>query len=519
MREKRIIWIWLITMLVTSLAVTVGVTSSPTTNLVIDPSTSTGAVGGSFPIDVNLYDVTNLYAWNVEITFNKDIIQVLSLTREHFFEKSGYYTAWQIKEMQGQPWGVINNTAGFIIIGDTFLPPLPPTGVSGVMGTLFSITFEIMAEGVSPIHFQDSGLQTVVGGQTFMIPHQANGGVFDNRVENALPIATFTCPLTGVVGLPLTFTSTSTDDGWLISEEWDFGDSETATGTVVEHTYAMAGTYTVTLTVTDNDLATATATYDMVIQIWMEGGDMPDLIPYYAKPEHPDLDEAYGNRHLNLLGKVGNPTDVDYEVYVRFQLLSKDEVKLLGYLNTDVQVLAPGEKAILSADFDTSNPDWTAWSGGYWVIYGYVHWRMHKYIAFATCYSRPVGTEDWTKGYVTDYLSWHVKSVRHDIAIVGLWANATTVNPGDVIEISANVTNEGAMSETFTVPITYDGVTLEEHEVTLAPGESQVLTTLWDTTGVDLDVYIVKAKLPLVTYEKDTTDQSALIVVHIVAPS
>lgn len=503
-------------MLIASLAITGISVSSPAVVLAVEPSTNTGSVGGSFTVDINVYDVTNLVSWNVLMTFNPDVISATGLTRGHFLElPPPVWTMWQLKDIMGQPYGVINNTEGFIIIGDTFMPPLPTAGVSG-MGTLFSITFDIIADGVSPIHFEESSLSKIISGTKVAIDHEANDGSFDNRVENALPIAVFTCPLTGVTGLPLTFTSTSSDDGWLISEEWDFGDGETATGTVVEHTFATAGTFTVTLTVTDNDLATTTATLGIVIQTWMEGGDMPDMVQYYAKPEHPDLDQAYGDTHLNLLGRVGNPIEEDCEVYVKFQIFSKDEVKLLGYLNTDVQTVAPGERATLSADFDTTNNQWRAFSGGYWVIYGYVHWRMHKYIAFATCYSRPVGTEEWTQGYVTKYLSWHVKSVRHDIGIVDFSADPTTVSPGDIIDINLNVTNEGAMSETFTVPITYDGVTLAEPEVTLEPGEWQLLTIPWDTTGLDLGVYIVKARLPLMTYEKDTTDQSAYVVVYVV---
>jgi PKD repeat protein len=453
MKEKHIIWNWIIAVLIISLAITGTSTSSPTVVLAVEPATSTGSVGGSFTVDINVYDVANLVSWNVWMTFNKDVINVASLTRGHFLElPPPVWTTWQLKELTGEPYGVINNTVGYLIIGDTFMPPLPAAGVSG-SGTLFSITFDIIAEGVSPIHFEESSLSKIISGTKVVIDHEANDGSFDNRVENALPIVVFTAPLTGVAGIPLTFTSTSSDDGWIVSEEWDFGDSEYATGTVVEHAFASAGTYTVTLTVTDNDLATATATMDIEIQTWMEGGWIPDLVQYYAKPEHPDLDEALGDRHLNMLGRVGNPTEEDYEVYVEFKLFSKDEVKLLGSLCTDIQTIIPGERVTLSADFDTANPQWRAFSGGYWVIYGYYHWRMHKYIGFASCYSRPVGTEEWTKGYVTKYISFHVKEVRHDIGIVDMSADTTTVSPGDVIEVSLNVTNEGAIPKPSLFPL------------------------------------------------------------------
>ena len=50
--------------------------------------------------------------------------------------------------------------------------------------------------------------------------------------------------------------SSSTDDGSIVSWDWDFGDGSSASGEVVSHTYAEVGSYTVTLTVTDNDGAT-----------------------------------------------------------------------------------------------------------------------------------------------------------------------------------------------------------------------------------------------------------------------
>ncbi|HUP19042.1 MAG TPA: PKD domain-containing protein, partial [Gemmatimonadota bacterium] len=48
----------------------------------------------------------------------------------------------------------------------------------------------------------------------------------------------------------------SDSDGTVVSWAWNFGDSNTASGSTVSHTYAASGTYTVTLTVTDDDGAT-----------------------------------------------------------------------------------------------------------------------------------------------------------------------------------------------------------------------------------------------------------------------
>ena len=85
--------------------------------------------------------------------------------------------------------------------------------------------------------------------------HALLGGI----VPNEAPTATFTST---VVDHDVDFdASSSTDaDGTIVSYEWDFGDGATATGPVVQHTYAAAGPVDVTLTVTDDDGAVTTLT-------------------------------------------------------------------------------------------------------------------------------------------------------------------------------------------------------------------------------------------------------------------
>jgi PKD repeat protein len=96
-------------------------------------------------------------------------------------------------------------------------------------------------------------------------PHTATLTVTDNEgltattvvevtTTNAPPVASFTancdwpdCEFDG---------SGSTDDGSIVTYEWDFGDGSTDSGATVSHTYDKPGDYDVTLTVTDNDGAT-----------------------------------------------------------------------------------------------------------------------------------------------------------------------------------------------------------------------------------------------------------------------
>ncbi len=84
-------------------------------------------------------------------------------------------------------------------------------------------------------------------------------------VNTAGPMAIITGPSSGQPNMQLTFDgSTSTPSGDIQNFEWDFGDGTAkVTGkdkTIVQHTFAMAGSYTVKLTVTDSLAANATAT-------------------------------------------------------------------------------------------------------------------------------------------------------------------------------------------------------------------------------------------------------------------
>lgn len=88
------------------------------------------------------------------------------------------------------------------------------------------------------------------------------GGTLPPPVNNA-PIAAFsdTCTL-----LDCNFDGgASSDDGFIVSYSWTFGDGANATGDVSNHVYGSADTYTVALTVTDNEGASSTFSREVTV--------------------------------------------------------------------------------------------------------------------------------------------------------------------------------------------------------------------------------------------------------------
>ncbi len=75
--------------------------------------------------------------------------------------------------------------------------------------------------------------------------------------------------INGCTGVQCTFTSLSTDsgNGWLVAQEWDFGDGAVLLGfnPTATHPFPGDGVYYVTLSVTDNEGAVATAMQPVVV--------------------------------------------------------------------------------------------------------------------------------------------------------------------------------------------------------------------------------------------------------------
>ncbi len=208
MRKEKVSWLILVTLLLGCAAIQdIGIVSSTsTTTISVEPPTSSALIGETFNVDVAITDVRNLYAWSILIRFDSTILDATSLVRGAFLEQAGL-TNWQICEttFPGEPYGVINNTAGYVIVGDTLAPPLPGAGASGD-GTLVSITFLVKAEGATSLSFEEDPrftyLTTVINNVQMPIPCGTVDGFFDNVSPSTPPDTNASRPRIHDVAVP-----------------------------------------------------------------------------------------------------------------------------------------------------------------------------------------------------------------------------------------------------------------------------------------------------------------------------
>jgi len=96
----------------------------------------------------------------------------------------------------------------------------------------------------------------------------------------------------------------------------------------------------------------------------------------------------------------------------------------------------------------------------------------------------------------------------HDIAVTGVGVTPTAVAPGESVAIYVTVWNQGTFPETFNVTVYYDSTAVGPPQTvtSMSPGTSQTLNFVWDTTGVSVGRYLIKAEASVVAGEIDTSD-------------
>ncbi len=143
------------------------VQASAGTVLQLDPTTSIANFGESFTVNIDIQDVTDLFSYDVRLTFDP-LVLVATTVEEGPFLKDG-----TISPSGTNFTGGIANPFGFVLVTCNIVGEYP--GVDGT-GTLFSVTFACGTNvGLSELIFADTGL---LDATSTGIPHSAKDGFF-----------------------------------------------------------------------------------------------------------------------------------------------------------------------------------------------------------------------------------------------------------------------------------------------------------------------------------------------------
>jgi len=144
--------------------------------IAVAPKISSVAPGGFFTIDVTVSDLTaenaqpvGLLAWQVNVTFNPDILNVSAVAEGPFLKNVG--NTWWLPS-------TIDNDNGFVFVGASLFP-VPAEGAYG-SGVLANITFQVENEGQTNLDFDSETTMTASGDGTTSIvfPSSTVGGTF-----------------------------------------------------------------------------------------------------------------------------------------------------------------------------------------------------------------------------------------------------------------------------------------------------------------------------------------------------
>lgn len=96
----------------------------------------------------------------------------------------------------------------------------------------------------------------------------------------------------------------------------------------------------------------------------------------------------------------------------------------------------------------------------------------------------------------------------HDVAVTEITPSPTSVKPGELVNVTVVVENQGAEDENFDVALHYDTTEIETKEVALATGANESLTFNWNTTNVKAGLYALTATASIVSGETETEDNT-----------
>jgi PKD repeat protein len=248
--------------------------------------------------------------------------------------------------------------------------------------------------------------------------------------------------------------STSTPEGGSITQYlWSFGDGTTGEGMIISHAYQTFGTFTVTLTVTDTEGLSDTCTKSIRIAI-------PPVANFTFKPAYPIINQP-----------VTFNASTSYDP----------------------------DRRIIEYTWDFGDGNITTTSQPI-ITHAYAVADVYKVTLTVT-------DDDHLKNSTSKFISVYTSVPTHDVAIVRVTPSSIRVVSGTTISVNVTVENQGTAYETFTVSVYYDDKKFGEQLISnMPPSTSRIITFPWNTSGVALGYYTIKASASILTDEVDTAD-------------
>lgn len=128
----------------------------------IDPTSQSVAAGTDFTVDVNISNVSDLYAYQFDLTFDPCVFQAVSSTEGAFLPQGG--ATFFIPGTNDNVGGTVSATAGTLL-----------TAVNGVSGSgeLVAFTFDALKAGTSSFSVAND---TLLDSNLSMIAHTTTAG-------------------------------------------------------------------------------------------------------------------------------------------------------------------------------------------------------------------------------------------------------------------------------------------------------------------------------------------------------
>jgi len=172
--RKNLLILLMLTALLAILLLPKPVSSPSSTVVATEPLPSTAPAGADFDVNITVTEVSDLYGWELNMTFNPTILNVVTMVEGPFLldfaNMMGIYT-WPLGPL-------IDNDAGWVQMSNSLFSFEPLTDGADGSGVLATITFNVLTSGTVPLHFNKTLLNTNVGGLPTPIEHTARDGFF-----------------------------------------------------------------------------------------------------------------------------------------------------------------------------------------------------------------------------------------------------------------------------------------------------------------------------------------------------